>query len=49
MRLDVSDFRTMDDNRYCTGTNSVRNYLFLIAACAALRRAIGTRNGEQDT
>ena len=20
MRLDVSDFRTMDDNRYCTGT-----------------------------
>lgn len=24
-------------------------YLFAIAACAAARRAIGTRNGEQDT
>ena len=24
-------------------------YLFLIAACAAARRAIGTRNGEQLT
>ena len=26
-----------------------RNYLPAIAACAAARRAIGTRNGEQDT
>ena len=25
------------------------SYLFLIAACAAAKRAIGTRNGEQDT
>ncbi len=25
------------------------DYLLLIAACAAARRAIGTRNGEQDT
>ena len=25
------------------------NYLLLIAACAAARRAIGTRNGEQET
>lgn len=25
------------------------NYLFAIAACAAAKRAIGTRNGEQDT
>lgn len=24
-------------------------YLFLIAACAAAKRAIGTRNGEHDT
>lgn len=24
-------------------------YLFLITACAAARRAMGTRNGEQDT
>ena len=24
-------------------------YLFLITACAAARRAIGTRNGEQET
>ena len=23
MRLDVSGFRTMDDNRYCTGTSAV--------------------------
>ena len=26
-----------------------KNYLFLIAAWAAARRAIGTRKGEQDT
>ena len=25
------------------------SYLFFIAACAAAKRAIGTRNGEQDT
>ena len=25
------------------------DYISLIAACAAARRAIGTRNGEQDT
>ena len=25
------------------------SYLLLIAACAAAKRAIGTRNGEQDT
>ena len=25
------------------------DYSFLIAACAAAKRAIGTRNGEQDT
>ncbi len=25
------------------------DYLLLIAACAAARRAIGTRNGEQET
>lgn len=32
-------------------TKSKRNYacFALIAACAAARRAIGTRNGEQDT
>lgn len=24
-------------------------YLFVIAACAAAKRAIGTRNGEQET
>ena len=24
-------------------------YLFLMAACAAAKRAIGTRNGEQET
>ena len=29
--------------------NFVVNYLFLIAACAAARRAIGTRYGEQET
>ena len=28
---------------------SLAAYLLLIAACAAARRAIGTRNGEQDT
>ena len=27
----------------------IPNYLEAIAACAAARRAIGTRNGEQDT
>ncbi len=26
-----------------------RNYLFLIAACAAASLAIGTRKGEQET
>ena len=33
------------------GALSVENCYFeaLIAACAAARRAIGTRNGEQDT
>lgn len=27
----------------------IYNYFSLIAACAAARRAIGTRNGEQET
>ena len=27
----------------------VRNHFLLIAACAAAKRAIGTRKGEQDT
>ena len=27
----------------------ITNYLLAIAACAAAKRAIGTRNGEQDT
>lgn len=33
----------------CLFTNVSSNQPFAIAACAAARRAIGTRNGEQDT
>lgn len=29
--------------------NAIRYLGYLIAACAAARRAIGTRNGEQET
>lgn len=32
-----------------TTISFLRIYLFVIAACAAAKRAIGTRNGEQET
>ena len=36
--------------RYQTQTGEFQNpYLLAMAACAAARRVIGTRNGEQDT
>ena len=36
-------------HRFCLGDCPVGAFARAIAACAAARRAIGTRNGEQDT
>ena len=54
LRLDtlglVGYFTSLEDISLCPLKHYV-NYAFFsaIAACAAARRAIGTRNGEQDT
>ena len=37
------------DRSLCPVISPTVSYFWLIAACAAARRAIGTRNGEQDT
>lgn len=53
---DIKEYGENDEHSHRTYDKSIQfssngtiAYLCLIAACAAARRAIGTRNGEQET
>lgn len=54
--VDIKEYGENDEHSHRTYDKSIQfssngtiAYLCLIAACAAARRAIGTRNGEQET